>query len=170
MELQTISAATAAPPLLTQADVQLAFTSKPDEAKRAIFDFNKQALASAMRSLGLTSVAVTYSGSGDSGQIDEVGFQPADLDDGLHRATVAVVRYRWDEERSCGGSELLFEEMLLCDIAEALCDTAIELCHHDGYENNDGGSGTFTLQAGDASVELEHSYYYTESDTSVHAL
>ncbi|HQR77060.1 MAG TPA: hypothetical protein PLR35_11610, partial [Burkholderiaceae bacterium] len=63
MELQTISAATAAPPLLTQADVQLAFTSKPDEAKRAIFDFNKQALASAMRSLGLTSVAVTYSGS-----------------------------------------------------------------------------------------------------------
>ncbi len=170
MELQAISAATAALPTLTEADVRLAFTSKPDDARRVIFDFNKQALASAMRSLGLTSVAVTYSGSGDSGQIDEVGFQPSDFEDGLHKVSVALVRYRWDEERSCGGSELHFEEMLLCDIAEALCDTAIELCQHDGYENNDGGSGTFTLQAGDASAELEHSDYYTESDTSVHAL
>lgn len=170
MEVQVIEATPVALPPPSQDDVRLVVASKPDEAARAIFNFNKHALAAAMRAIGFTSVVVTYTGDGDSGQIDEIGFQPPDIEEGLNKAVVAQMRYRWDEERHCGGSELVFEEMHLGSIAEALCDTAISLGGHDGYENNDGGCGEFTLQASDASAVLEHTDYYTESDTSTHEL
>lgn len=165
--IETRAAAAAAP---TEADVRHAVDTRPDDAARVMFDFNKHALARAMRAIGLTSVEVAYSGSGDSGRIDEVDFEPAGVEAHAHRVVVARMRYRWDEERYCGGSELVFVELPLLDAAEALCDQAITLCDHDGFENNDGGSGTFTLQARDAAAELDHRDYYTESLVSTHPL
>jgi hypothetical protein len=169
MEGQLIVAASAAQQAPTREAVRLAVDTKPDDATRVIFDFNKNALAGAMRALGLTSVAVTYSGCGDEGRTEDTTFQPSEVDD-HHQVAVAQMRYRWDEERACGGSELVYADMYLRDVAEALCDTAIALMGHGGYENNDGGQGTFTLQAEDAAAELEHSDFYTESDTTTHAL
>lgn len=170
MEGQLIGAAQAVIPVPSQADARLAVDTKPNDANSVVFDFNKHALAQAMRARGLSSVVVTYSGCGDEGRTEGVAFEPPDVDEGLEPIVAAQMRYRWDEERGCGGNELVFVDMHLRDIAEALCDTAIELMGHDGYENNDGGQGTFTLQALDASSELEHSDFYTESDTTTHTL
>ena len=170
MEGQLIVATPLATPLPTPADARRAVEATPDDARRVLFDFNKHALAQSMRTLGSTSVAVTYSGCGDSGQIDEVGFQPADVDEGVHQVVVAQMQYHWDAERACGVNAPAFVEMPLSDVAEALCDTAVELAGHNGYENGDGGEGTFTLQAADACAELEHRDFYTESDTSWHTL
>jgi hypothetical protein len=170
MEPPFIQPTAPAPASPTAADVRRAFETRPDDAARVMFDFNKQALARAMRAAGLASVEVTYSGSGDSGQIDEVEFDPPGVDARTHHVLVARMHYRWDEERCCGANEPLFEELSLADAAETLCDQAITLCDHDGYENGDGGSGTFTLQAADAAAELDHRDYYTESLSSVHPL
>lgn len=170
MDVQPIEDTPAALPPPSQDDVRQAFGSSPDEAVRTIFDFNKHSLAAVMRTLGFTSVVVTYSGNGDSGQIDEIDFQPPDIAEGSSTALGAQRHHRWDEERRCHSSELVFEEMPLDSIAEWLCDTAISLVGHDGYENDDGGCGTFTLRSDNASAELKHTDYYTESDTSTHAL
>lgn len=170
MDVQHFAATAVATKTPTRDELHQIVLSNPDGAARALFDFNKHALAVAMRQIGFSSVVVTYSGGGDSGQFDEVSFLPPDVEEGPTKPVVAVMRYRWDAEAHCGASELAFEDMALQDIAEALCDAAVSLTGHNGYENSDGGSGTFTLQAADASSELEHSDYYTESDTSMHSL
>ena len=170
MKIQLVLAGSPVQAVPTQADVREAIDAESADAARVVFDFNKHTLAQAMRSLRLTAVVVTYSGCGDSGQIDEVGFQPSDVDEGLRRVIVATTQQRWDHNLALGCSELSFCERLLRDAAESLCDEAISLMSHDGYENSDGGSGTFTLQAADGAAELDHSDYYTECDTSTHAL
>jgi hypothetical protein len=169
MEGQLVAAAPAAPSAPTQADVRLAVDTKPNDATRVMFDFNKHALAQAMLPLGLTSVVVTYSGCGDEGQIEETSFQPPEISEDLQLVVGAQMRYRSDDERGCVGSELVFCEMHLRDAAEALCETAVTLMH-DGYQNDDSGQGTFTLEAVDATAELEHWDFYTESDVTTHAL
>lgn len=170
MEGQLIVAASAVTPVLSQPDLRLAVDTKPNDATRLIFDFNKHALAEAMPTRGLTSVAITYSGCGDEGRPEEVAFEPTDVDEGLEPIVVAQMRYRWDEERGCGGSELVFDDMHLRDVAEALRDAAIELLGRGGYENNDGGQAKFTLLAINAAAELEPRDFCTESDVSTHAL
>ncbi len=171
MDLQLTSATSVtAPTPPTQEDLRQIVMSNPDGASRAVFDFNKHSLACSMRQLGASSVVVTYSGGGDEGRIDEICFFPPELSVGGSAACVALMRYRWDAEAQCGATELAFEHMALEEIAEALCDAAVSSTGHNGYENGEGGSGTFTLQAADASAELEHSDYYTESDTSMHSL
>jgi hypothetical protein len=171
MEDQPIVAAPAAPLPPTKDDVRLAARTQTEfEASRAIFNFNKHALVQAMRVVGITSVAVTYNGCGDSGQTDEACFEPTAATDGAHQVSVAHLQHRWNVERGCSERYVEFVEMEIIDVAGSLCDLAITLMGHDGYENNDGGAGTFTLQAADGSAELEHSDYYTESDTTTHAL
>jgi hypothetical protein len=169
MEGQLILAAPAAILASTPEALRLSVEADPNSADRAIFEFNKLALAGALRALGITRVTVEYSGGGDEGRTESITFEPNDQHTS-HTVNVALMKYRWDEERACGGSELAFDDMALDQVAEALCDTAISLTGHNGYENNDGGAGTFVLQAADATAELEHSDYYTESDTTSHAL
>jgi hypothetical protein len=69
--------------------------SKLDDSSRAVFDFNKLALAAAMRQLGLSSVSITYSGGGDEGRTDDISFVPRDLNENATMVVVALMRYRW---------------------------------------------------------------------------
>ncbi len=171
MDLQlTSSTSVASPTPPTQEGLRQIVMSNSDGASRAVFDFNKHSLAASMRQLGASSVVVTYSGGGDEGRIDAISFFPPEVPAGDSSACVALMRYHWDPAAQCGATELAFEDMALPDVAEALCDFAVSSTGHNGYENGEGGSGTFTLQAADASAELEHSDYYTESDTSMHSL
>jgi len=171
MDLQLTSpSSVAAPTPPTQDALRQIVMSDPDGTSRAVFDFNKHSLASSMRQLGASSVVVTYSGGGDEGRIDDICFFPPEISVGATTACVALMRYHWDAEAHRGATELVFEDMSLHDIAEALCDAAVSSTGHNGYENGEGGGGTFTLQAADASAELEHSDYYIESDTSMHSL
>lgn len=141
-----------------------------DDAKDELFEFNKQALARAMLEAGFTSVTVRYSGCGDSGQTDSVDFEPAALDPSVVEVEMAQVRADYDQAQRAWKKELCFPSVTLPELASLLCDTAISLTGHDGWENNDGGEGTFTLQAEGAAAELEHSDFYVERDTSMHAL
>lgn len=156
--------------ILTQEQLLEAFAADPTAARRAIFDFNKQTLAAAMRGLGISSLTVSYSGSGDSGQIDEVSFEPWTELGADDTAQAAVSEWHWNGDDRRSHEQLVFAALGLVDFAESLCDAAIALCDHDGYENNDGGEGRFTLQAEGASAELEHSDFYVERETSTHAL
>jgi hypothetical protein len=90
---------------------------------------------------GITKVEAEYSGSGDSGQIDGVTFEPD---------TIKLP------------PELEHEvEQLFYDVLEA---------RYAGWENNDGASGTFTwdINGKDSGFHHEHCEYYTESNDYSH--
>ena len=154
----------------TEGELRAAVGSQREDAERLVFAFNKSALAEAMRALELTAVTVNYSGSGDEGMIDEISFQPGNTQADNKSVRAARVVHLWHAETGVTRVSLVFEVADLFDLTADLCDRAIALCGHDGYENNDGGSGTFTLRADDAIAQLEHTDYFIESNTSVNAI
>jgi hypothetical protein len=107
----------------------------------------KTAIIQAMNRDGIDSIAITYSGSGDSGQIDEIALTPA-------KASYATYN----------GSDIPLRSFVE-DFADELIESA-----HSGYENGDGGAGTITITRATATVTWEHSDFYTESDTTEYAL
>ena len=107
----------------------------------------KSLIVNAMKQAGISTAVIEYSGSGDSGNVDDVTFTP-EVD---ARVTIE------DEDVS---------------LNEAVRDFANELIdsEHSGYENDDGGSGTITINAETNLVTWEHLDYYTESDRSEYEL
>jgi hypothetical protein len=47
---------------------------------------------------------------------------------------------------------------------EELCWTLLET-EHVGWVNNDGGEGNFTLDVDTEHIELQHTQFYTESNS-----
>ena len=152
----------------TEDELRVAVGSQREDTARLVFAFNKSALAEAMRAIELTAVSVNYSGSGDEGMINEISFQPSSPQADSKVVRAARVVHLWHAETSTRSVSLVFEDADLFDLAADLCDRAIALCGHNGYQNNDGGDGTFTLRADDAIAKLEHTDYIMESETSVH--
>jgi hypothetical protein len=152
------------------AELQHNAAASPEQRQHLLFEFNKQVLLEALRLLGAKEVVATYAGSGDEGQIDEVGLQPTTLDAAQVQVQPAAERTTWDATTRTHQTDLLLDTV---DLHTALCDfldAALVVVGHDGYENGDGGQGTLTIDVGSGSVTLEHTDFYTESDTSTHEL
>lgn len=92
----------------------------------------KQDLIDSMKQAGITQIVVTYTGSGDSGGIEDITHEPEQtpLSDGLHEAA--------------------------CAFGDAVIDA-----NHCGFENDTGGGGTITIDAEQGSAVLE-AYDYVE--------
>jgi hypothetical protein len=121
-----------------------------------ILEINIQTIAQALSAVGATSATVEYSGSGDSGDsIDfsldwpgEPGQQPGEV---THQVTSLVkeegtVRY------------LLVAVERTSDFKSAIEDVlwqAISSAGHEGWENQEGGGGSFTVFA-NGHATLEH--------------
>lgn len=118
---------------------------------------NFQRVATALREIGAEQIVVTYEGMGDSG-----GVNMAEVSGGEEPyPDVALLVDPADKES-------LVIEMSLTSAAEDLAENAITEAGHDGYENNEGGNGIFTITA-DGEVTLDHTDSYTESvDGSTH--
>ena len=102
------------------------------------------ALVAAMESHNLSKVSADYSGSNDSS--DGIGFMSA-----------------WDEngKMTQGAHGFTVIEPLMSDVIDAL--TGI---YYLGYENNEGGRGTVTVDLLAREVRIEHFYLGIECDTT----
>lgn len=124
---------------------------------------NRDALMQALAALGIQKALVTYSGSGDSGDTTEVETVPPEAKAKLQEArltyAVAIPTYRLNQPITWA-----IEERDL-SLREALEDFTLQWLeqHHGGWENNDGGAGTLTVDVPGNSFVLEHDAYYTES-------
>ena len=135
--------------------VDLPTSDDPDEALRQILDhFNKaeqaraQTATSQVRDVlvprlaqhGVSSVEAAYSGFGDSGAIDGLQFRD--------RAGVRVER---------------------ASIPDSLIEE-LESCFYEflpsGFEINDGGQGTLTLNIQTAKVTIQHQENFTDTRDS----
>jgi len=97
-----------------------------------------------LRALGIVTVEAQYDGVGDSGQIDEIKY----LDDSNPAQSISV-----GDETHQRVETLLYALLSL---------------RHGGWENDDGGYGSFSWNLEEELLEHVHHQRFTDCDTSVH--
>lgn len=102
----------------------------------------------ALEARGVSKVEITYEGSGDSGDMQDVTFFNADDE---------VAGGPADELKEFVPPLIQLGELLLYDL-------------HPGYENNDGGFGTITIYVLYQKIEIDHNDRYMEVSTSSNQL
>jgi hypothetical protein len=135
---------------------------------------NKTVIFDALKELGIEWLVVGYSGSGDSGQIDGMY-----LDDSYQTEANLTKEVGWAEVNrvyqptSDGGwspiTTTTVKSSPLSELVEAFCYDALEE-KHGGWENNDGGEGTFIFDVAEREVTWEHREFYTESNEYTYEL
>ena len=125
-----------------------------------------------MKTLGAIEVTASYSGSGDSGQIDDImlsnGSQAIDISDIVVMASpvtheMVEVNTTWRTVKTVKGEPV---ETPLRDVLESACYAAIDAAGHSGWENNDGAEGTLTIDLTKTppTFTLMHTEFYQESN------
>jgi hypothetical protein len=94
-------------------------------------------LLAQLRALGISEVTAEYEGYGDSGNVEDVTVQPA---------------------------EVRLPEALATEIGDFAWSLAYH--HHPGFENNEGGYGTLTWDIAADSITLDHADRYVECSHS----
>lgn len=118
---------------------------------------NKELIFAALAEAGITKVTVEYDGSGDSGQIGDVfaccGRDTVPLPSGC---TLQLARSNPDHP---------FAQTSLAEAVENLAWECLEQ-RHAGWENDDGGFGTFVFDVAARTVTLEHNERFTDFTSS----
>lgn len=104
----------------------------------------KHALIARLKPLGIARVEIAYDGEGDSGQIEDISAYDEKGKDRSKRLQQSVTT---DDGK---------RPSLLSEIVDDFAWTVLQH-FHDGYENNDGGFGTITLDVAEEKVIIEHS-------------
>jgi hypothetical protein len=128
------------------------------ERRQQALTHHKATLLRALRKASIKRVTITYDGEGDSGQTE----------------SIETINF------SCESVPLTEVETLVAvdgttdsdakPLREHLDDFLWEVlnAYHDGFENNDGGYGTLTINVAPQTVTLEHAnrFMSVESSTS----
>ena len=140
----------------------MGYSPKSFEAVRA----NRQPLLTALAALAITQLVVRYEGGGDSGDVSELEIFPESLAQANIANTLKVeqLTYHCLAGEYQDGEYRYFLQEQQSSIDSALRDFTLTWvdAHHGGWENNDGGSGTMTINVSEGTFRLEHSEYYTE--------
>lgn len=124
---------------------------------------NKEAVLTALRVIGAATVTVEYSGSGDSGQVDQVvvaDVQGQQLDVSLiPKLTVQVEQSEWKD--GSFATRTYSQEDFLYNVLANFCMDWLE-SEHAGWENNDGGQGEMEIVVADGEFTLNHQENYVE--------
>ena len=132
-------------------------TRLADEVRPA----NKTAILAALAAAGITSVVVTFDGSGDSGQTEGVEARIGDTATELPATAVEITSPFWD------GAGL---ETRTLPLAEAIEQIAYDLLEetHDGWENNEGAFCEFTFDVAEDVIRLDYNERFETSEYSGH--
>lgn len=133
-----------------------------DTSLDAVLSHNRTVLLDALRAAGAASAVISYSGSGDEGNVNDISVldasgQPLD-------ATQPVTVMEEDSQYVDGQwqTSRTMVERSLHDALDAFADLAISV-YHCGYENGDGGAGEITFDCAAGTVQMAHNAHYTES-------
>lgn len=111
---------------------------------------------------GITAVTVEFDGAGDDGQMGTITATGA-------TGTIAINESTLDEDETTRttGNEINEGPRSLESAIEDACYAVLEHLH-DGWENNDGAYGEFTLDVVSRALKLEYNSRYTEIATTTH--
>lgn len=153
-------------------DVQAFINSmkKVTDDARARLKASRTQILSALQELGATHVVVSYSGSGDAGQVDHVDvYRDKGKVDASQSVTALVTSSKWSQDDS---RWIDISEIKSIPLEDALTEFVYDwlTLDHGGWENNDGASGECTINVTEGQFLLGHTSYYTESDYTESAI
>jgi hypothetical protein len=120
---------------------------------------NKALVFDVLAAAGITTVTAKFDGEGDQGQLDAVTARAGDKEVSLPATPVTIHQSCWPKET------LTTTEQPLSEAVETLCYDYLEQ-KHGGWENNEGGFGSFVFDVAQRSIELEFNGRFTDIATS----
>jgi hypothetical protein len=117
---------------------------------------NKTAVFDVLAAAGITEVAVTFNGEGDSGQIEDIVAHKGEHPYALPNVSVEIQQISW------GSEKLDSRKMALREAIDHLCYDVLAQ-EHEGWENNDGACGDFAFVVDDRRIELDFNARFTDS-------
>ena len=132
---------------------------------RATFEVWREVLFATMREHKVDEIVVSFSGGGDSGQIDDIdAFSVHKTEDGWgRRLPMAMPGDTFNFYCSDNGEVQL---RTLTQAAEDIAYAALEFCQLDWY-NNDGGQGEITINATKVHEPAEDGQQHTVGEIDV---
>ena len=140
------------------------YEAKYEAARRLEADIlpgNKVVLFEALNAAGIATVTIEFEGSGDSGQMEPPCARMA------NETVVAIPDRQIDLKRIDWSLGLIAESLSLLEAVESLAWRLLG-DKHCGWENNDGGYGTFTFDVAARAISLEYNERYTETNYHEH--
>jgi hypothetical protein len=131
----------------------------------------RELLLTTLRMLGGTHIMATYSGSGDSGEIDLVSVIAADgttLDTDALTMKAPLDHQTYDDDKKAWVTHFTIEEQPITKVIENLLWRMIEHFDHSGWENNDGGSGSLEVDLETQPIEFKYVHSDNVTTTEDH--
>jgi hypothetical protein len=127
----------------------------------ALQPHNKAALFDALAAAGVTLVVVSFDGSGDSGQIENMEVKAGEEIAALPTGEVELARAEWGKTEPQHATVSMSEavEQLVYDL---LADT------HMGWEDGEGAYGEFIFDVAARTITLDFNERYVESANHQH--
>ena len=140
----------------------LAAQGEQEARKTALRPMNKEALFDGLLHVGIAYVTVTFDGSGDSGQIEDIDARnSADETVPIPPAQIVLAGIDW-QSQEVAERRLSLEQAIEEMAYDFLSDT------HGGWENNDGANGEFCFDASARCIHLEFNERFTLSELFTH--
>ena len=130
--------------------------------RAALRPANKSAVFAALAGAGIATIAVSFDGYGDSGQVESIDARDAsNADVLLPDQTISIVAIVW------GQSEPESREMTLSEAIEHLVYDALSETH-GGWELNEGAYGEFVFDVPTQEIRLDYHERMTVTEFSSH--
>jgi hypothetical protein len=140
------------------------FLERYDRHLKAVAEanaLNKAVVFDALAAAGLTRVEVPFDGEGDSGQIEGVYVYAGDARGELPESSITL------HQAAQNKGDPRTTTVSFHDAIETLCDDYLSQTH-GGWENNDGGYGTFEFDVGERTIHLDFNERFTDSTHHSH--
>ncbi|MCY1128448.1 hypothetical protein OU426_16405 [Frigidibacter sp. RF13] len=154
----------AAAPAETATDLAriMAEQAERDAAEVALHARNKEVLFDGLRLVGIAHVLVSFDGSGDSGQIENIEARnDTDQSITLPAAQITFAGIDW-QSGAPTEHRLTLEAAIEELVYDLLSDT------HSGWQDNDGAWGEFCIDARARTIHLEFNERFTSSELFTH--
>ncbi|MFC7706189.1 DUF6878 family protein [Plastorhodobacter daqingensis] len=127
-----------------------------ERRKAELLPANKDALFDALATAGVTSVIVTFDGSGDSGQIEDIQAYAGDEGADLPEVEIIIASPAWGDP-GFAAATMTVEQAIEQLAYDFLSST------HGGWEINDGAYGEFVFDVAKRTISLDFNERYTAS-------
>jgi hypothetical protein len=128
--------------------------------RRAAREMSKVSVMAALKACGITKVVIRYDGYGDSGGVEECSVEGGQGQESLAMPVqTAIVDWPLAEKA--------IHTAPLREVLETLAMECVA-ADHDGWENNEGGSGDVTFDPVADTITVSHTENYIASQDFIH--